>query len=435
MNNRKDFLDLLVLTNCAFFLTGAITTLLMTPGDTPLEGNLFGRLTMGISYLAVAGMLVTYRRETLIVVRRNWALAALAVLAFASSLWTDTPELSFRRCGAAAGTTLLGVALAIKLTQEEQLRLLSWMFRIIAILSLACVILLPSYGISDTPEQEWRGVFGFKNFFGSMMAVSVLIEWQLPTNSRWSKVLNRLALLLSAFLLIRSNSITPLMALVGAFVLVEIYKFATLRLRMPLYATVVASLLVVSLGFALVAPKSDSIAALLGRSTDRLTDLTGRIEIWRWVITFIQQRPILGYGYAGFWTESAAATIERAIGARMYSHNGYLDTLLTNGLLGLSLAMVFLGIGLKRALDWSAQRNSPTSLWPLAFLSFFLFYNFGECTIFMQHILWALCVAAIAGSDPALFVPETVPEDELILTTRAELPPSLPDLPESQVSA
>jgi len=104
MNNRRDFLDLLVLVNCAFFLTGAITTLIMTPGATPLEGNLFGRLSMGISYLAVAGMLVTYRREVLIVVRRNRALAALVLLAFVSSLWTETPELSFRRCGAAAST-------------------------------------------------------------------------------------------------------------------------------------------------------------------------------------------------------------------------------------------------------------------------------------------------------------------------------------------
>jgi len=413
MNNRRDLFDLLVLVNCAFFLTGAITTLVMEPGATPLDGNLFGRMSMGISYLAVAVMLVTYRREVLIVVRRNWPLAALVSLGFASSLWAETPELSFRRCGAAAGTTLLGVALAVKLTLEEQLRLLSWLFRILSILSLACVILLPSYGISDTLEQEWRGVFGFKNFFGSMMAVSLLIEWQLPANTRWSKVLNRAALLLSAFLLIRSNSLTAMTAFVGAFVLVNIYKFATLRLRMPLYATVVATLLIVSLGSVLVTPKSDAIAAFVGRSSD----LTGRTEIWHWVISFIQERPILGYGYAGFWTESASAAIEHAIGSHMYSHNGYLDTLLTNGALGLSLALVFLGTGLKRALDWSVQGESYTNLWPLAFLSFFLFYNFGECTIFMQHILWALCVAAVAGSDLALFAPETIPEDELLLTT------------------
>jgi len=247
MNNRRDFLDLLVLANCAFVLTGAISTLALTPGATPLEGNAFGRLILSISYLAVAGILFTYRRETLVIINRNWTLAALVLLAVASCLWSETPSFSFRRSIGVAGATLFGVALAVKLTLEEQLRFLSWIFRIISILSLACVILFPSYGISVTDEQEWRGVFGYKNAFGSMMGVSALIEWQLPTTTRWSKVLNRVALLLSAFLLIRSNSITAVMAVLGAVVLVEVHKFATFRLRMPLYATVVATLLIVSL--------------------------------------------------------------------------------------------------------------------------------------------------------------------------------------------
>jgi len=420
MNTRRNVFDLFALANCAFALTGAIYTHIMTPGATPLEGNAFGQMTMGFSYLAVAPILVTYRREVLIILRRNWSLAALVLLAFTSSLWTETPAFSARRCFAVGCATFFGVALTVKLTLKEQLRLLSWLFRIISILSLTCVFLLPSYGLTDSMEQEWRGAFGFKNVLGVVMALSALVEWQLPTNTRWSKVINRAALLLSVFLLIRSDSMTPLVALVGAFVLTEIYKLATLRMRMPLYATAVATLLIVSLGFVIVTPKSDALAALVGRTPERASDLTGRTEIWRWVVSFIQERPILGYGYAGFWTESAAAKIERALGLPMYSHNGYLDTLLTNGVLGLSLALVFLGTGLKRAFDWSVQVTSRTSLWPLAFLSFFLFYNLGECTIFMQHTGWALCVAAVAGSDHALFAPETAPEDELVLTTSAE---------------
>lgn len=411
MNNRRDLFDLVVLMNCAFFLTGGISTMFLTPGATALEGNAFGRAILYVTYLAVAAMLVKYRWELLIVVRRNLSLVALVALGFASSLWAETPELSFRRCGAAAGTTLFGIALAVKLPQEQQLRVLTWLFRVLSILSLACVILFPSYGLTDTLEQEWRGVFGYKNFFGAMMAVSILLEWQLPTSSRWSKVLNRAALLLSAYLLFRSNSLTPVVALAGAFVLIETYKFATLRLRVPLYATVVTTLLVAWLGYTLVAPQSEAFAALLGRSAE----LSGRTEIWRWVIMFIQERPVLGYGYAGFWTESASATLERAIGTHMYSHNGYLDTLLTNGIVGLSLALIFLGTGLKRAFEWSRQ-ESRTNLWPLAVLSFFFFYNFAEAAIFMQHLLWALCVAAIVGSDLVLFAPETVTENELQLT-------------------
>jgi len=417
MSDRRHFLDMLVLANCAFFLSGALTTLFMTPGETALEGNAFGRATMGVSYLLVAAVLVSYRREVLVVFQRNRSLVALIVLGFASSLWAETPELSFRRCGAAVGTTLLGIALSIKLTLEEQLRFMSWLFRILAILSLGCVLLFPSYGISDTPEAEWRGVFGFKNFFGSLMAISILIEWQLPTSTRWSKILNRGALLLSVILLIASNSMTPLMALVGALVLAGIYKFATFRLRMPLYATVVATLLIVSLGYVLVAPKSDAFAALIGRTPN----LTGRMEIWPLVISAVQERPILGYGYAGFWTESVSAVVERAIGRVIYSHNGYLDTILTTGALGLSLVAIFLGTGLKRAFDWSVHAESRTKFWPVTLLSFFFFYNFAECTIFMQHMLWALCVAAIVGTDLVLFAPEPVTEDDPRWTTSESL--------------
>jgi len=413
MGDRRHFFDMLILGNCAFFLSGAITTMFMTPGANALEGNAFGRTTMGICYLAVAGMLVSYRREVLIVLRRNWSLAPLLMLGFASSLWAETPELSFRRCGAAAGTTLLGVALSVKLTLEEQLRFLSWLFRILSLLSLGCVLLFPSYGISNTPEAEWQGVFGFKNFFGSLMAISILIEYQLPTDTRWSKTLNRAALLLSFLLLVRSNSMTSLLGVVVTFALVETFKFATFRLRMPLYATVVASLLIVSLGFFLVTPRSDALAAVFGRTTN----LTGRTEIWPLVISSIQERPILGYGYAGFWTESVSAAVVGAVGEVIYSHNGYLDVILTLGGLGLSLALIFLGTGLKRAFDWSVHGESRTKFWPVAFLCFFLFYNVAECTIFMQHMLWALCVATVIGSDLTLFAPEPVPEDPWQPTT------------------
>ena len=411
MSDRWDLVHRLALANCAFILTGAITTHIMTPGATPLEGNAFGQFIMGISYLFVVPILVIYRREFLTIIHRNRSLALLVLLAFVSCFGTETPAFSLRRCFATTCATFFGVALAIKLTSEEQLRMLSWLFRIISVLSVACVIVLPSYGLMDSAEQEWRGVFGFKNVLGAVMALSLLVEWLLPANTRWSKMLNRAAMFLSAGLLIRANSLTPLVAIVGTFVVVQIYRFTTLRLRMPLYATVVASVLVGTLGLVLVAPRTDALILLMGRTPE----LTGRTEIWHWVIGFIQERPLLGYGYAGFWTESVSATVERAIGSHMYSHNGYLDTILTIGILGLSLAMVFLGVGLKRAMAWSVRTESQASLWPLAILCFFLLYNLGECTIFMPDLQWSLCVAAIVGSDLVLFEPETAPEDELML--------------------
>ena len=167
MTNRRNLLELLVLASCVFALSGAITTLTLTPGATVLEGNAIGQVILSVSYLAVGAMLVRYHRETLFLVRRNWTLLAMVILAFTSCLWAETPAFTFRPSVAVAGTPLLGIALAVRLPLESQLRMLSWVYRIISVLSIACVVLLPSYGISSSAEQRLRGVLSHKTGFST----------------------------------------------------------------------------------------------------------------------------------------------------------------------------------------------------------------------------------------------------------------------------
>jgi len=136
------------------------------------------------------------------------------------------------------------------------------------------------------------------------------------------------------------------------------------------------------------------------------------------VVSFIQERPLLGYGYSGFWSASAeSGSIERAIGRHMYSHNGYLETFLTMGAVGFLLAVRCIVGGMKRAYQWSTGDSSQSSLWPLAFLLFFLLYNLGECTIFLQDLQWGICVAIIAATDAALFAPPVERQDEIYLNS------------------
>lgn len=421
MNQSRRLAEILVLGACGFILTGAILTLVLAPGDTPSEGNSLWRLILSISYLSVVAILLPYYRETLYVIRRNWFLAALVLLAFLSCLWAETPALVFRRSIAVCGTTLFGIALAVRLSLEEQLRLFSWLLRIIAILSVACVVLLPGYGISsDTDAHEWRGVFGYKNVLGSMMAMSFLVERHLPADTGFSKTLNRLAMLLSAVLLLFSGSLTPAVALVASIVLTEIYKLASQRLRIPLYATVVAILAVVLSAITVLGVSGEAIASTVGRSSD----LTGRTEIWSWTVSFILEKPILGYGYSGFWVgaSEASAMVDRAMGGMiMYSHNGYLETLLTLGIVGLVLALGFLGTAVKRTYDWAEREQSGVGLWPLSFLLFFLLHNLGESTILLQDLQWGICVAIVASTAPALFGLYEEQEEELFLESSGQV--------------
>jgi exopolysaccharide production protein ExoQ len=417
MNGTRRLFELIVLGGCAFILSKALLSLILAPQETAIEGNPVWRLILTISYLGVVMVLIPWYQETIFVLRRNWSLVALVLFALLSALWAGMPDLVLRKSIGVLGTTLLGVALAIRFSFQDQLRILSWLFRIIAVLSLACVVLLPSLGIS--PEGEWKGIFEHKNAMGSMMALSLLVEWQILARSRISKIIRILALVLSAVLLHFSDSITPMLALIAALLLIEIYKFTALRLRMPLYAIFLATSIVATAGVALLVANSDSVAGALGRSSN----LTGRTEIWSMVVSFIPERPIAGYGYSGFWLGASpeSITVNQAMRSIiMYSHNGYLDMLLTLGVIGLLLALIFVGIGMKRALYFSEQRQAGTELWPLAFLLFFIFHNIAECTILIQDIEWAICISCIAGTDPMLLSLNLQQEDEWPLVPMEE---------------
>lgn len=419
MNGRGRIIELLMLGSCAFILSTALLSMTVDGASSLTEGDPTWRLILSVDYLCVALILLPHYRKTLYVFRRNWFLAALVMLAFLSCLWTETPALALRRSIAVTGTTLFGIALAVRLSLEEQLRLLSWLFRILAVLSLACVFLLPRYGISwESPGHEWRGVFGYKNVLGSFMALSILVEWQLSAHTRFFIILNRLALLLSAVLLFFSNSMTPVVALAGTLLLVEIYKVARWRLRIPLYATVLVILLTVSSGVMAFFANRDAVAGIMGRSSE----LTGRTNIWGSVVPYILERPILGYGFSGFWGGASAgsATIDRTMGTIiMYSHNGYIETFLALGVVGFVLTLAFLGIAMKRAYHCSQRRQSCASLWPLAFLLFFMLHNFGEATILLQDLQWGVCVAVVASADMALLANEEQ-EEELPLVPAEE---------------
>jgi exopolysaccharide production protein ExoQ len=78
-------------------------------------------------------------------------------------------------------------------------------------------------------------------------------------------------------------------------------------------------------------------------------NLSGRIGIWESVMPFIETHPILGSGYGSFWAigysspiyETAVTEFVTQIG---HSHSGYIEVLLTTGLVGLTLAIIALMI-------------------------------------------------------------------------------------------
>jgi len=417
MMNARRCLEATVLGGCTFVLSAALLPLVLAPGDTPMEGNPIWKLILAASYLGVSAILLSDYRQTWLCIENNPLLVAMVFFALLSCLWAYTPALVLQRSVAVLGATLFGLALASRFSLEDQLRLLSWVFRIIAVLSLLCVLLAPRIGIaSGEQDGYWRGIFGHKNGLGQIMAIAILVEWLLPAKTRLSKCLNFATILLCAILLFFSNSITAMIAITASLIFIQVYRFTRGSLRVPMFAIVSIIALVITSSVLLLATDNAAVTAALGRTSS----LTGRTEIWQWVMYFAQDRPILGYGYSGFWGGAAPESIalnDRLGFQVMYSHNGYLDIFLTLGAVGLLLSLLQIGVGIKRAFYRSERGASSVDYWPLAFVFYFAVHNVAECTILTQDLEWSIFVAAIVGTGTLLAAESATNKDFLRLQT------------------
>ena len=68
--------------------------------------------------------------------------------------------------------------------------------------------------------------------------------------------------------------------------------------------------------------------------------LTGRTDLWTYVINDISLKPLLGWGYYGFWSPNNPAAIEISAALRWFvtqAHNGLLEMLLNVGVVGTAI--------------------------------------------------------------------------------------------------
>jgi O-antigen ligase len=382
----------------ALTLSGALMRFLSSGGDT-LDGDPRAEIFLVLCYLSVIAIAVIHLRWTLTALRRNLAVVALIVLSFLSTLWAQSPDLVFRRAVAVAGTTLFAVVISIRLTSEEQLKLFRWATRIAAGLSICLLILAPHAAIASGADGDTvRGIFNHKNHLGAAMALGFLMEWYCPETKRKAKLLRNVSLVAYLVLLVSSNSMTSVVAL-GATLLVT-YCFNFLHVRCKLPVPLLFTLVLVFAGVAMGV--QDYATQMLGRSSD----LTGRTELWSFTLNMIAKRPFLGYGLSGFWMGASDETIaieKQLHWTPIYAHNGYLEILVSLGLVGLILFLVVFGTGIKRILSTTQLNSLSKGTWPIAFFTFFLVHNMGECTILLQNSLeWSLCVATVISSDPLL---------------------------------
>jgi len=148
-----------------------------------------------------------------------------------------------------------------------------------------------------------------------------------------------------------------------------------------------------------------SFAELLLAIQGKSVDLTGRTEYWPVLIHLGFDSPIFGAGYGGFWT-SQMQEYFLAIskwGFLPDAHNGYIETFLELGLVGLSLLLMVL-VSAIRCSFRELSTNFERARVRLGFLSAILLHNYAEASFPIDNkILWVafLAVALNPGAQPS----------------------------------
>jgi exopolysaccharide production protein ExoQ len=129
--------------------------------------------------------------------------------------------------------------------------------------------------------------------------------------------------------------------------------------------------------------------------------LTGRTIIWDFAQYEIARSPLLGWGYQSFWLVPGSPAIEAPgwVKEMPNAHNGYYDTMLELGYVGLALHLLVL-IAILHAIGRVADCDPRRALLVLSLTLFVVFYNYFE-SYWMRgfEFLWVvfLIVAAEIG--------------------------------------
>ena len=126
---------------------------------------------------------------------------------------------------------------------------------------------------------------------------------------------------------------------------------------------------------------------LLGKDDD----LTGRLEIWHIVGVLVLQRPVLGWGFVGWWvpwTPPFENLVVRAGVTYLQAHNAFFDVELQLGVVGLAALALLVGSVAFRALRLAAVR-APLTLLPLLLLAALLTQALAESRLLIEGN-WAL---------------------------------------------
>jgi exopolysaccharide production protein ExoQ len=265
-----------------------------------------------------------------------------------STFWADDPSLTARRLISLAFMILFAAGCAARMNVDT---LTLFIAGIPALNLIPGVIAEVEYGRFQPFRNGHRfaGTAPHPNVQAASLSVAAILLCWVVWRAKGFRRLRFAAavLLLSAFLLM-TGSRTSILAVLAALAFSSVLIVARDHKRLlPLLGAAIFLLLGLGALFKLAVSGSgtDPFVQAIQRQGDEndASTLNGRLDLWRECLKFAAKRPLLGYGYGGFWS---AKRIEAISGDQTWpiqqSHSAYIEELLALGITGLALYVALL---------------------------------------------------------------------------------------------
>jgi len=240
-----------------------------------------------------------------------------------------------------------------------------------------------------------EGYFEGKNYLGECAAPALLLSLYEMRCPGWGRrALGFSVFVLAILLVFLSHSKTALgLALVSPFL-----ASLTLTVRKMTRISPAIILLSIPISWIVLSHVSNLSMERLSYILYGDSSLTGRTVIWDFAQSEIQRSPFLGWGYQSFWLVPGSPSLEAPgwVKGMPNAHNGYYDTMLELGRVGLAFLSVFI-LATLHAIGRVADRNPARARLLLSLALFVIMYNFLE-SLWMRgfEFLWLLFVIVAA---------------------------------------
>jgi len=349
----------------------------------------------GYFALILAGSLILIKRRVGLgeIIRNNRLLAVFIIYCFVSILWSDFPFIAFKRWIKSLGPPIMTLVLLTEPDPEEAF--IRLMKRCAYVLVPASILLIKYFPVWGRAYNFWNGassnvgVTTDKNELGfDCLIFGFFFAWYLLQvrqrehgKPRRNELLLCVGFLTMIFWLLKmahsSSSLGSLLVGIAVTLFLGL-RFVNKR-RLGIYITVgIVLILFAQFAFGIFGAGVE----MLGKDPT----LTGRTDLWKILVPW-KINPIFGTGFESFWLGERSAKL-----AQIYwwhpneAHNGYLETYLNLGLIGLALmlALFFSAFcrGRKMLMD-----NFEFARFSLGFLAAFIFYNWTEAAFKSLHPL------------------------------------------------